>query len=92
MQDAAACETLKVWPATVPVMVRVVVLVFAATVNVSDPGPVRPVPFWNVRAVLALVALHAQPVCVVTLMVPLVPAADALVLVGLMEYVQDAPA
>ena len=52
------------------------------------PDPVRPVPFWNVRKLLLLVALQAQPVCVVTVMLPLVPACGALMPVGLMEYVQ----
>jgi hypothetical protein len=85
VQAAAACDTVKLWPATVPVTVRAVVLVFAATVNVTDPDPVRPLPFWNVRAPLALVALHAHPACVVTVTVPLVPAAGALTLVGLIE-------
>ena len=85
MQGAAACDTLKVWPATVPVIARVVVVVLAATVNVTDPGPVRPVPFWNVRKLLPLVALQAQPAWVVTVTLPLVPPAGALMLVGLIE-------
>ena len=87
---AAACETLNETPATLAVAVRVVCAVFAATVYVTVPGPVRPVPFWNVKKLLPLVALHAQPVCVVTVMVPVVPPYGALLLVGLIEYVQGA--
>jgi hypothetical protein len=85
---AAACGTVKVCPATVPVPVRGVEPVFAVIANVSDPDPVRPVPFWNVRKVLALVALHVQLACVVTLIVPLAAASDTLIVVGLIEYVQ----
>jgi hypothetical protein len=54
---------------------------------VTDPGPVRPVPFWNVRKLVVLVALHAQPLCVLTLMLPVAAAAETLVLAGLIEYV-----
>ena len=87
MHDAAACDTVKVCPATAPVTVRAVVLVLAATVNVSDPDPVRPVPFWNVSTLLALAALHEQPAGVETVILPLVPAAGALMPVGLMDDV-----
>ena len=57
----------------------------AATTNVTDPDPVRPVPFWNVRSLLPLVALQAHPSCVVTFTVPVVPVAVALALAGLIE-------
>jgi hypothetical protein len=79
----AACETVKVLPATVAVPLRRLAVVFAATANSTDPGPVRPVPFWNVRNPLALIAVHAQPVWVVTRTVPLAAAADVLTLAGL---------
>jgi hypothetical protein len=36
------------------------------TEKLSEPDPVRPVPFGNVRKLLVLVAVHAQPACVVT--------------------------
>ena len=85
MQACPACETLKAWPATVPVTVRGLVVRFAATVKVTDPAPVRPVPFWNVRKLLALVALQAHPSCVVTATLPLDPASGALLLVGVIE-------
>ena len=67
---------MKALPATVAgASVCADVLVLAATVNVTEPDPVRPVPFWNVRTPLGLLALHAQPVCVVTVTVPVVPVA-----------------
>ena len=52
------------------------------------PDPVRPLPFVNVKKLLALVALHAQPFCVVTVMLPVVPPYGAVVVAGLIEYVQ----
>ena len=58
---------------------------FAVIANVSDPGPVRPVPFSNVRKLLALVALQAQLACVVTVIVPVAAASDTLIVVGLIE-------
>jgi hypothetical protein len=79
----AACETVKVLPATVAVPLRRLAVVFAATANPTDPDPVRPVPFWNVRNPLALIAVQAQPVWVVTRTVPLVAAAEVLTLAGL---------
>ena len=84
-EAAATCETVKVCPATVPVTVFAVVAVLADTVNVTEPVPDRPVPFWNVRALLPLAVLQAHPACVVTVMVPLDPAAAALALAGLIE-------
>ena len=87
VHEAAACETVKVWPATVAVAVRAVVPVLAAMVNVTDPDPARPVPFWIVRKLLALTAVHAQAVGVVTAIVPLVAVAGAVTLPGLIEYV-----
>jgi hypothetical protein len=65
--------------------VRAVCAVFAATVKVTVPDPVRPVPFWNVKKLLLLVALHAQPVCVVTVIVPFVPVCGAVLVAGLIE-------
>ena len=47
----------------------------------------RPVPFVNVRKLLPLVAVHAHPAGVVTVMLPLVAALEALRLVGVIEYV-----
>ena len=76
---------MKVCPATVPVSVRALVVVLAATVKVTDPDPVRPVPFWNVRKLLALVALQAQLLGVVTVTLPLAPVSGAVLLVGVIE-------
>ena len=66
-----------------PVSVRALDVVLAATVKVTVPAPVRPVPFWNVRKLLALVALHGQPIGVEMATLPLVPAAGAFMAVGL---------
>jgi hypothetical protein len=85
VQDAAACDTVMVCPATVPVIVRGVVVALAATVNATDPDAVPPVGLWKVRKLLPLVALQAQPACVVTVTVPLAPVLGAMMLVGLIE-------
>lgn len=61
---------------------------FAAAVNVTDPDPVRPVPFVKVSPASLLVALHAQPAWVVTVMLPVLPEEDALAVAGLIAYVQ----
>jgi hypothetical protein len=82
---AAACDTEKLLPATVAEPVRAVVEVLAATVNPTDPEPVRPVPFWKVRKLLVLVVLQAQPVWVVTFTVPVDPADGMLLVAGLIE-------
>ena len=66
--------------------------VFAVMLNVTVPDPVRPVPSANVRKLLALVALHVQPVCVVTVTVPLVAGSDTFSVAGLIEYVHGAGA
>jgi hypothetical protein len=79
---ADVCETVKVLPATVAVPVRKPE-VFGETVNATDPLPDLPVPFWKVMNPLVLVALHAQPVWVVTEIEPLPPAAGMLALAGL---------
>jgi hypothetical protein len=76
--------TVKVLPATVAVPLRKLP-VFAATSNATDPDPVPPLPLGNVRNPLVLAALQAQPVCVVTEIVPLVAAADVLRSTGLIE-------
>ena len=66
---------MKVLPATVSVAVRAAPVVFAAAVNPISPNPVRPVPFVTVTQDESLLALHAQPVAVVTETLPLPPAA-----------------
>jgi hypothetical protein len=82
---AAACETAKGVPAIVAFPVRGLVVEFAAIVNATEPGPMRPVPLWNVRKLLVLVALQPQLACVVTTTVPDAAAADVLLLAGLIE-------
>jgi hypothetical protein len=77
------CDTVKSRPATFAVPVRNP-LVFAATSKVTVPGPVRSAPSGNVRNPFTLDALQVQPACVVTVIVPLVPAAGALALMGVM--------
>ena len=67
----AACRTVKIFPATVALPLRKLP-VFAATSKATDPDPVPPLPLGNVRNPIVLAALHAQPVCVVTEIVPLV--------------------
>ena len=57
----------------------------AATVKVTVPDPVLPVPFWNVRKLLELVALQAQLLDVVTVTLPLAPVSGAVLLVGVIE-------
>jgi hypothetical protein len=83
--EAAACETLKLCPATVAVPVRGVVAVLAATLKSTVPGPLRPVPFVKVRKPLVLFALHVHPACVVTLIVPDAAVAPTLAVAGLIE-------
>jgi hypothetical protein len=92
VQAAAACDTLKGCPATTAVAERAVVVVFAATANVTDPEPTRPVPFWNVRKGLAVVAPQAQPVWVVTVTLPFIPVARAATVAGVIEKLQGTTA
>jgi hypothetical protein len=87
VQAWPACVTAKPCPAMVAVPIRVLVAVFAVMLKLTDPGPVRPVPFWNVRNGLELVALQAQPACVVTATVPPFAPAPTLAVAGLIAYV-----
>lgn len=75
------------WPATVPVSVRGEVAVFAATVNMTEPGP-EPPALWNVSPELPLAAVQEQPAGVVTVTLPLLPLLAALTLPGLIDVVQ----
>jgi hypothetical protein len=76
-QLAAACVTVKVWPATVSVAVRVTV-VFAATSKVTLPLPEPVAPVAMLAHAALLVAVHEQPVLVVTAIDPEPPAAPKL--------------
>ena len=55
------------------------------TVKLTVPGPLRPVPLLNVRKLLALVAVQAQPGWVVTATVPVPAFAPTAVFAGLIE-------
>jgi hypothetical protein len=70
-QDAAACVTVNVAPAIVSVPVRIDATVFAATSNVTVPLPDPVAPAVTVIQGALLVALHAQPVAAVTVLLPL---------------------
>ena len=66
---------MNVAPAIVSVPVRLVVTVFAATSNVTEPLPDPVAPAVTVIHAALLAAVHAQPVAAVTLLPPLPPAA-----------------
>ena len=80
LQFAAACVTLKVWPATVTGPVRDVPSMLAATLNDTVPLPVPVAPAVTVIQLALLVAVRAQPVVPVTVTVATPPAALTLVL------------
>jgi hypothetical protein len=89
----ASCVTVNVWPAMVTVPLLCAAVLFAATVYPTLPLPVPLAPLLIVRklAVLETAAVHAHPACVVTLTIPVVPAAAAVLLeVGEIENVQVA--
>ena len=91
-QDAPACVTVNVWPATVNVPVRALLLVFAAALNPTDPLLVPLMPFMIVSQAALLLAVQLHPVPVVTVTDPVPPDAPIDWLPGAMEAVQDAPA
>jgi hypothetical protein len=76
---------MTVCPATVSVPVRALVDEFAATVYATEPVPLPVEPVLTVSHELLLVAVHVQPVGVVTLAVCELAAADGATLVGLTE-------
>jgi hypothetical protein len=77
-----AWVTVKVWPPTVIVPVRVLVPGFAATRYETWPLPVPLAPAVTVIHETLLDAVHAQPLPAVTVMVPLTSAAPIDVLTG----------
>jgi hypothetical protein len=89
---AASCVTVTVWPATVSVPVRELVDVFAATLKLTVPLPLPLAPAVTVIHAALLVAVHAQPVVVVTLVLPVPPAATAFSEVADNVKVQGTPA
>lgn len=84
--------TVKVWPPTVTVPVRLARLGFAATEIDTVPSPVPVAPEVIVIQETVLVAFHVQPASVSTLMVLLVASAGTDALTGAIEYVQGTPA
>ncbi len=71
--EAAACVTVNVAPAIVNVPVRLEAAVLAATLNATVPSPDPDAPPVTVIQAALLVAVHAQPVAAVTVLLP-VPA------------------
>lgn len=84
--------TVKIWPATVMVPVRVAVELLGATEYIMLPFP-EPL-IWEMMLIqLALLAdIHVQPAGAVTDTVPLPPPAGMVWLVGEIEYEHAAPA
>jgi len=91
-QAAAACVTVNVAPAIVSVPVRLVVTVFAATSNVTDPLPDPVAPPVTVIQAALLVAVQLHPVAADTALPPLAAAAVKDRLVGEIVGEQDAAA
>src|SRR5437667_427679 len=81
---AAACETVKVWPAMVSVAPRELVLVLAVTDQVTVPGPVQ-LGGVQVSQPALLAGVQVQPATAVTVSVPLLAAAPGAALVGATE-------
>jgi len=81
--------TVKVWPPAVMVPVRGVVVVFAATVNVTVPLPEPLAPPVTVIQLALLVAVQAHPVSAVIEMEPVPPAAGTDWEVGESAYEQE---
>jgi hypothetical protein len=86
LQAAAALWlTVRVWPATVSVPLRGDVTELAATSYDTMPLPVPLLPPLSVIQVALLVAVHVQPLAVVTAVEEELPAAAALCEVGEIE-------
>jgi hypothetical protein len=85
---AAACVTVKVFPATAMVPVRAAP-VLAATVNATMPFPDPDAPDETTIQLATETAVHAQPAVVVTAIVPLPPPATMFWPEGAIANVQD---
>jgi hypothetical protein len=83
-----ACVTVNVRPAAVSVPVRSDAVLFASTVKLTDPEPVRLAPAVMSIHEALLVAVHAHDDVVVTLVVPVPPVAAVDKVVGEIENVQ----
>jgi hypothetical protein len=66
----------------VNVPVRALVVVLAATVKPTLPLPVPLLPVWMLIQLALLVAVHAHPLVVVTVVLPVPPVAATLCDVG----------
>lgn len=85
--DAAACETVNVWPATAIVALRAAP-VLAATVNATLPLPVPDAPAVSVIQLALVDAVHVQLAAdALTAIDPVPPVSAAFCTVGLMENV-----
>ena len=83
---------MNVRPATVSVPVRELVAVFGDTLYATQPLPLPAAPLLMPSHDAPLDAVHAQPVAVVTLVVPLPPPAAMLAEVGEIVCAHAAPA
>src|SRR5262245_17866696 len=92
VHGAAGCVTVNVCPAIVSVPVRDVVVVFAATLKLTDPPPLPLAPEVIVSHGLFATAVQLQPVPEFTVTVPVVAAEFArFENVGEIVNVQAAP-
>jgi hypothetical protein len=92
VQTTPACVTVNVWPPAVIVPVRGDRLVFAATLKFTVPSPDPLAPDVMVSHDADVDAVHAQPVSVSTLTLPLVAAAGTEAVTGAMAKLQACPA
>jgi hypothetical protein len=92
LHGTPACVTLKVWPPTVSVPVRGVVVVFAATLYPAEPLPLPDAPEVIVIHPALLVEVHAQPVAAVTVIVPELATSETLADAGAIVGEHGAPA
>ena len=83
---------MNVWPPIVSVPVRVPVLVFAVTDQVTDPLPELLDGVQVSQLVALLDAVQLQPAPAVTLTEPVVAAEPGLAEIAEIEYVHAAPA
>ena len=74
VHGAAACVTVKIWPAIVSVAVRSTVVVFWATLNATVPLSVPEAPLVTVSHAALLTAVHEHPIPIRSETVPLPPA------------------
>ena len=77
----ADCVTVTVWPPTVIVPVRGLVVALAATVKLNEPSPDIPGLVMVIQATV-LAGVHAQELPVVTAILLLRPVDGAATLVG----------